>query len=263
MEATKTYSIALIGTSSSWASKLSMYFDAEVQLEVCDMRMALSPQHTCYFVEIKDLMALSSDARLSLVAEGVINTNNLVILEEDKLLFAPKSLVLPGFDSALSAVFKPKLPKIRNPLIPQLWAQLMSEPEVLACQRLCKQLHPESHKAGIGVLLEELRMHMHLIQDTQELLKELLQQLSKHKVVSWEARQLLDSANALLMVHSLTAVQDFSHRMEQDENEYGQLVQQTFCKFAEQLSAALFRYNESMAFHWFFTEQKIHLPSAV
>jgi len=36
---------------------------------------------------------------------------------------------------------------------------------------------------------------------------------------------------------------------------------QTLLKFAERLSAALFRYNEDLAFHWFFTEQKSYLPS--
>jgi len=45
----------------------------------------------------------------------------------------------------------------------------------------------------------------------------------------------------------------------EEESEYHLLVQQTLCDFGERLSAALFRYNESLAFYWFFTGQKIKL----
>ncbi len=233
-------------------------FGAEVSVTSYAPQEPWQAGHSWYLVDIRDLMLLNSESRLALVATGVISAYNLVVIEEDKLLFVPKSPSIELFDTALQAIFKPKLPHIRNPKVLQLWAQLMAEPEVMACQRLCKRLHT-AESQGIKSLLLELGRHMHLIQDTQERLKQLLQQLSHQKVVSWEARQLLDSANALLMVHSLTASQDFGNRMEAEEQEYGQLVQQTFGKFAEQLSAALFRYNEVMAFHWFFTEQKIHL----
>lgn len=260
MDALFNQSIALLGSSVRWAPALRSAFGEGMQLvEITTLTTAM-PRHALYVVQIGELMALCDDERLALVGDGVLNASNLLILEEDKLLFVPKKSALEGFEAALEAVFKPKLPQVRNPLLPQLWEQLMSEPVVLACQRLCKHMPADAEALGIDHVFQELRTHLHLIQETQECLKHLIKQLGRSKIVSWEARQLLDSANALLMVQSLTATQHFSAPQE-EEQEYGQLVQQTLLKFAEQLSAALFRYNEDLAFHWFFTEQKIYLPS--
>lgn len=262
MEALLNHSIALVGSSNRWAPQLRSAFGEDLWLVAHATAAELAAGHALYIIDICDLLLLNNDQRLAMVGEGILNTNNLLILEEDKLLFTPTKTTEAGFSTALQALFKPKLPQIRNPLVLQVWQQLMSEPVVLACQRLCKHMPAQSEQFGIVHLFQELRTHMHLIQDTQERLKHLLQQLAQQKIVSWEARQLLDSANALLMVQSLTALQDFSALLE-EEQEYGQLVQQTLAKFAEQLSAALFRYNDVMAFHWFFTEQKIHLHAAV
>jgi hypothetical protein len=262
MEALFNHSIALVGSSNRWTPQLRSAFGEDLLLVGYETAGELASGHTLYIIDLRDLLLLSNDQRLSLVGEGILTAHNLVVLEEDKLLFTPSKTAGAPFNTLLEALFKPKLPQIRNPLVPQLWQQLMAEPVVLACQRLCKHMPAQSEQLGIVHLFQELRTHMHLIQDTQERLKHLLQQLAQQKIVSWEARQLLDSANALLMVQSLTALQDFSALLE-EEQEYGQLVQQTLAKFAEQLSAALFRYNELMAFHWFFTEQKIHLQAAV
>lgn len=264
MAAVLNHSIALMGSCQRWAGELRSVFGSDLQLELYAITASLRPGPRVYLADIRDLMALSSAQRLAMVGEGMLHPGNLVILDEDKLLYAPQLDISAGLASVLTAIFKPKLPPLRNPAIPNLWLQLMSDPEVLACQRFCKHIKLETETgAGMAYLMHELKINMHLIQETQERLKALLKQFSKHKVVSWEARQLLDSANALLMVHSLTAVQTFEQRLEEEEQEYGLLVQQTFSRFAEQLSAALFRYNETMAFHWFFTEQKIHQPSAV
>jgi len=264
MKPVLTHSIALMGSSQRWAAELRSAFGTALQLKVYELSAHLCHGHALYLTDIRDLMDLSSTQRMALIADGVLHAGNVVILEEDKLLYAPQAELSTGVAAMLKAIFKPKLPPLRNPAVPQLWLQLMSDPEVLACQRLCKHIKLETEAgAGLVHLIKALKINMHLIQGTQGRLKHLSQQLSQHKVVSWEARQLLDSANALLMVHSLTAMHDFDGQMEAVDSEYGQLVRQTFCKFAEQLSTALFRYNETMAFHWFFTEQKIHLPAAV
>lgn len=260
MEVLFNHSIALVGNSNRWALQLQSASSEDLLLVDYATAEELEAGHALYIIDISDLLLLSNDQRLALVGEGILNANNLVVLEEDKLLFTPSNTAGAPFSTPLEAIFKPKLPQIRNPLVPQVWQQLMAEPVVLACQRLCKHMPAQSEQFGIVHLFQELRTHMHLIQDTQERLKHLLQQLAQQKIVSWEARQLLDSANALLMVQSLTALQDFSALLE-EEQEYGQLVQQTLAKFAEQLSAALFRYNEHMAFHWFFTEQKIYMDT--
>jgi hypothetical protein len=264
MEPVLTHSIALMGSSQRWAPELQSAFGTGLQLKVYALSAPLRHGHALYLTDIRDLMDLSNAQRLALVADGVLHAGNVVILEEDKLLYAPQVEFSTGMAAVLKAIFKPKLPTTRNPAVPQLWLQLMSETEVLACQCLCKHIKLETEASGdLTNLIEALKINLHLIQATQERLKHLLQELSKHKVVSSDARQLLDSANALLMVHSLTAIYDFDSHMEAEDSEYGQLVHQTFCKFAEQLSTALFRYNETMAFHWFFTEQKIHFPAAV
>lgn len=260
MEANFNHSIALAGSSTRWAPQLRSVFGDNLLLSSYILVDELVAGHALYVIDIRDLLLFSNDQRLTLVGDGVLNANNLLVLEDDKLLFMPNRAVNTSFIPALQALFKAKLPQIRNPLLPQLWQQLMSEPVVLACQRLCKHMPAQSKQLGVVYIFQELRTHMHLIQDTQERLKHLLQQLAQHKIVSWEAQQLLDSANALLMVQSLTALQNFSSLLE-EEQEYGQLIEQTLVKFAEQLSAALFRYNEGLAFHWFFTEQKIYIDT--
>lgn len=259
MDALFNHSIALVGSgSNSWKLKMQSAFGADLPLLEYALAAQLEAGHALYVVDIRDLLLLSNEQRLTLVGNGILNENNLLLLEDDKLLFTPHKMANASFGPALQILFKPKLPHIRNPLLPQLWQQLMSEPVVLSCQRLCKHMPAQSEQLGIVHIFQELHTYMHLIQDTQERLKHLLQQLAQHKIVSWEARQLLDSANALLMVQSLTALQNFSSLLE-EEQEYGQLIQQALIKFAEQLSAALFRYNEGLAFHWFFTEQKIYM----
>ncbi|MDP2187656.1 MAG: hypothetical protein Q8J69_03135 [Sphingobacteriaceae bacterium] len=262
MEAVLTHSIALIGNSKRWATELQSVFGEQLQLIAYEPGDVMVSGHALYLIDIADLVGLGSERKLQLVSTGVLNASNLVILEEDRLLYAPNAAPAVAMNGLLQAIFKPKLPQIRNPLIPELWQQLMSEPVILACQRLCKRLPAETKREGFEHLFKTLKVNLHLIQETQEHLKNLLQQFSRHKVVSWEARQLLDSANALLMVQSLTALQQFSMQGA-EQQEYGQLVLQTMTKFAEQLSAALFRYNEGLAFHWFFTEQKIRLTAAV
>ena len=42
-----------------------------------------------------------------------------------------------------------------------------------------------------------------------------------------------------------------------EADEYGQIIHDALLRFQQQLSAALFCYQEQLAFHWFFTEQRI------
>lgn len=253
--------IVLLGSCSRYSTSLQQHLGSEVtqhSQEKLPKRPIASAPHALYVVELSELMAATKEERLELVANGIFHGRNLLLLDQGKLLHSlPQHLPL-NVAEVLGALFLYRKINHRNPIIPQLWQQLMADPVILSCQRSCVQTPPVSQPMEKTALSDLLALNLHLIQESQERIKGLLQQLAPLKVVSWEARSLLDTANALLMANSYLAM-EAPHISLDEETEYHLLVQQTLCDLGERLSAALFRYNESLAFYWFFTGQKIQL----
>jgi hypothetical protein len=157
--------------------------------------------------------------------------------------------------AALQGIFNKRTASNRHQTVFHRWQQCMTESAVLDCQRWLKMLPLSEPSLSAQRLHGELRRQQHLLQATQLHLRQLLQFMSERKVVSWEARSLLDTANALLMVCNVMEPDELNSSAEL--NEYGQIIHETLLRFQQQLTAALFCYQEQLAFHWFFTEQRI------